>query len=282
MNSQSSSGPKTESGKRASSRNSIKHGIFASKTISTALGERRADFNALLRALRDVWEPVGPREERDVQEIAKTTWRKERVLRAENGELAKGMNTFWSKVRERREQFNRDRLEWEVMRVHKLTPNRSLLEQLRERDETIHNLRRTKDGIDFVGGYVKAIRVEVEKTETLSERNLDLLFHCLGMEAIDLLPMKKDDEELDKLDKEELEIVFTFLGHEISILNAQEQFLETAIESESSATLQSLNLPSPAAANHLIRYEAHLDRKLLRDTESLERRQAERKKVMKS
>src|ERR1700730_11396779 len=92
MNSQSSSGPKTEAGKRTSSRNSVKHGIFASETISTALGESRAGFNALLRALRDVWEPVGSREEGDVEEIAKTTWRKERVLRAEIGELAKGMN----------------------------------------------------------------------------------------------------------------------------------------------------------------------------------------------
>ena len=45
------------------------------------------------------------------------------------------------------------------------------------------------------------------------------------------------------------------------------QFPATAIESESSATLKSLNLPSPAAANNLLRYEAHLDRKLCRDTE---------------
>jgi hypothetical protein len=45
----------------------------------------------------------------------------------------------------------------------------------------------------------------------------------------------------------------------------------------------SLSLPSPAAANNLLRYEAHLDRKLCRDTESLERRQAQRKNgVMKS
>ena len=50
-------------------------------------------------------------------------------------------------------------------------------------------------------------------------------------------------------------------------LRAKQQFLATAIESESSATLKSLNLPSPAAANNLLRYEAHLDRKLCRDTE---------------
>src|ERR1700686_3535999 len=78
MNAQRSSGPRTEAGKKNSSRNSIKHGVLASKTISTALGESRADFNALLRELRDVWEPIGPREEKDLEEIAQTTWRKKR------------------------------------------------------------------------------------------------------------------------------------------------------------------------------------------------------------
>jgi hypothetical protein len=185
MNSQRSSGPKTESGKRASSRNAVKHGILASKTISTALGESRADFNAVLRELRDVWEPVGLREERDVEEIAKTTWRKERVLRAEIGELAKGMNAYWSKTWDRQEQFSLDRLEWEAMHVQaELTlyqgNKKSLLEQLRECDETIHKLRRTRDGIDFVSGCVKTVRTEVEKTETLSETNLGLLLDCLG------------------------------------------------------------------------------------------------------
>jgi hypothetical protein len=282
MNSQSSSGPKTEAGKKASSRNSTKHGIFARETISTALGESRVDFNALLRELHDVWEPVGLHEERDVQEIAKTTWRLKRVLRAENGELTKGMNTYWSKIRERREQFNRDRLEWEVMRVpQKLAPNqgkKSLLEQVRDIDETIRKLRGTIDGIDFVRGFVKSVREEIEKTETLSERNLGLILHCLGMEAIDLSAMTKDDEELDILDKEELEMVLAFLDDQISILKAQEQFLRTTLDGESSGTLDSLSLPSPIASSNLLRYEAHLDRKLCRDTESLERRQTQRKK----
>jgi len=134
------------------------------------------------------------------------------------------------------------------------------------------------DGIDFVSGYVKTVRSEVEKTETLSETNLDLLLDCLGTSGLDLLAITEDDEQLEK---DALEIILTFLDHQISMLNAQEQFLETAIESESSATLQSLNLPSSAAGNHLIRDEAQRDRKLCRDTESLERRQAERKKVMK-
>jgi hypothetical protein len=180
MNSQRSSGPKTESGKRASSRNAIKHGVFVSETIS---------------------------------------------------------------------------------------------------HETITKLRRTMDGIDFVRGCVKTVRTEVEKRETLSETNLGLLLDCLGTSGLDLLGITEYDEELEK---EDLEMVLAFLDHQISILNAQEQFLQTALESESSAALQSLCLASPVAANNLLRYEAHLDRKLCRDTESLERRQAERKKVMKS
>jgi hypothetical protein len=280
INAQRSSGPKTESGKRASRRNATKHGVFVSETISIALGERAADFNALLRELRDVWEPVGSCEERAVLEIAKTTWRKERVLRAEIGELAKGMNAYWSKTWDRQEQFSLDRLEWEVMHAQAEFTlyqgnKKSLLETLRERDETIHKLRRTMDGIDFVSGCVKTVRAEVEKTETLSETNLGLLLDCLGTGGLDLLAIAEDDEQLGK---DALEMVLPFLDHQISVLNAQEQFLQTAIESESSAALQSLNIPSPAAANNLVRYETHLDRKLCRDSESLERRQAQRKK----
>jgi hypothetical protein len=279
INSQSSSGPKTEAGKKTSSRNAVKHGIFASEVVNTALGERRADFNALLRELRDVWEPVGRREERDVQEIAKTTWRKERVLRAENGELTKGMSVLWNKIRERKEQFNRDRLEWEIMRLQgKLTPNQSkkaLVEQVRDIDGTIRKLRGTIDGVDFVSNIVKTVREEIEETETLSKKNLSLLLDCLGIEGIDLLGITESDEELEK---EELEMVLAFLDHQISSLKAQEQFLQTALEHESSATLHSLSLPSPVASSNLLRYDAHLERKLCRDIENLDRRQTQRKK----
>jgi hypothetical protein len=45
-------GPRTEMGKQRSSRNSLKHGIFATKNVLLP-GESRAQFEALLEGLRD-------------------------------------------------------------------------------------------------------------------------------------------------------------------------------------------------------------------------------------
>src|ERR1039457_387465 len=90
-----STGPKTERGKRTVARNAIKHGLLAREVVITAgEGEERLeDFHDLLKQLHEQYEPVGIVEESLVQTIATCWWRKARVIRAENGEIRKRLDT---------------------------------------------------------------------------------------------------------------------------------------------------------------------------------------------
>jgi len=86
-----STGPRTAEGKRTVSRNAIKHGLLARGVVSTTLRERAEDFHALLQELWDEYQLVGRTEGMLVERIAASWWRLARVLRAEKGELSKGI-----------------------------------------------------------------------------------------------------------------------------------------------------------------------------------------------
>ena len=91
-----STGPKTERGKRTISRNAIKHGFLLREVVITAGdGEESVEeFHALVENLGNTYLPVGVIEEMLVQTIATTLWRKARVIRAENGEIRKQLDTL--------------------------------------------------------------------------------------------------------------------------------------------------------------------------------------------
>jgi hypothetical protein len=85
--SQRSTGPKTETGKRYSRQNALKHGILASALLITEgrYHEDEEEFRLLLHNLRQGWKPVGELEEMLVEEIAVCTWRQRRSLQCERG-----------------------------------------------------------------------------------------------------------------------------------------------------------------------------------------------------
>ena len=56
--------------------------------------ESSEEFHDLVKQLREEYEPIGVVEESLVQTIAACWWRKARVLRAENGEIRKRLDTL--------------------------------------------------------------------------------------------------------------------------------------------------------------------------------------------
>jgi hypothetical protein len=78
------------------SRNAIKHGLLAHEVVITAgEGEESLEeFRSLLERLWESYEPMGVVEESLVQTIAACWWRKARVIRAENGEICKRLDTI--------------------------------------------------------------------------------------------------------------------------------------------------------------------------------------------
>ncbi len=81
-NAQFSTGPRSFTGKLASSRNSLKHGLASGETIIP--GECPAAFEALLQALLEEHQPAAPTEELLVKEMAQSYWLAQRALRLQN------------------------------------------------------------------------------------------------------------------------------------------------------------------------------------------------------
>jgi hypothetical protein len=83
-----STGPRSEAGKRRSSRNAFKHGIFAKAVVIP--GESSAKYRSLLENLRDERQPEGPTEEFLTEMIANIIWRLRRLYTAESAEIRRG------------------------------------------------------------------------------------------------------------------------------------------------------------------------------------------------
>lgn len=84
-NSLRSTGPKTQEGKMAVSRNAVRHG--ACSEALTLLLENPEDFHALRSGMVDTLKPMGPLEERLVERLASLWWRMERTKMAANQAL---------------------------------------------------------------------------------------------------------------------------------------------------------------------------------------------------
>jgi hypothetical protein len=81
-------GPRTQQGKQKSKRNALKHGIFSKVVLLKE--EPRAEFDSLLRGLRNDLRPEGTLEELLVDNLVTISWRKRRLLIAEGAEIRKG------------------------------------------------------------------------------------------------------------------------------------------------------------------------------------------------
>jgi hypothetical protein len=81
-NSLHSTGPRTPTGKLASSRNSLKHGLASGQLIIP--GEDPAEFDSLLQSLLDEHQPANTIEEMLIHEMAQSFWLTQRALRLQN------------------------------------------------------------------------------------------------------------------------------------------------------------------------------------------------------
>ena len=90
-----STGPKTARGKRAVAGNAIKHGFLAREVVITAWHgeESLKEFHDLVEKICEHYGAIGVVEELLVQTIATCWWRKARVIRAENGEIRRRLES---------------------------------------------------------------------------------------------------------------------------------------------------------------------------------------------
>lgn len=133
-------GPRTAAGKRRSRRNALKSGIFAKSALLP--DESPAEFNALLRVLRDAYQPLDAFMEMTIERMAVNLWQQRRVQISEIAEIEevrKGY-TFRSEDGEQRKMEIVVRYEgqeddsplMETTPARQLTPRERCLQLLRD------------------------------------------------------------------------------------------------------------------------------------------------------
>jgi hypothetical protein len=88
QNATRSCGPKTEGGKAVSSRNALKHGIFAGKLFSQTEQAERLEYEDLAAQLVDHYQPIGFKQELLLEQIYTELVRSGRILKYEQRVLS--------------------------------------------------------------------------------------------------------------------------------------------------------------------------------------------------
>jgi hypothetical protein len=292
-----STGPKTERGKRTISRNAIKHGLLAREVVMTAGdGEESVkEFHALVENLWNCYEPVGVVEEVLVQTIAASLWRKARVIRAENGEIRKQLDTL--KVDRALRKSDRANLTLAVSHAQLGFFSREnpadkipLMEQWTAMQGHQTTLRAHRSGLTYLRALLENAKAEMASDGYLSERIRSDIFCEFGfwdyLFALQCAragppegntedqPAEKNVDEQTGPKRADLAALIQDRLERIS------EFKEYALERENltiDAELRSSSLPQAEATEKLIRYETHLDRQMYRAMDQLERLQRQRK-----
>jgi hypothetical protein len=282
-NAKKSTGPRTGRGKRFSSRNSVKHGIFAFKGIfvrDILHPEDSAEaqsFIRLLNQLERAYQPQGRVEELLVEKIATYWWRLRRLLRAESGEInratvAAGDEFYYAHVG----QFYSDLNELIAMGVERIARKADVavpvIEGFRSRHKVVENLRRTEMGIQFLRTQLVESRREFEVTGVLTEERRAWLLDCLGVKGDFLTATNDSFKNHDQIQK-----LLIAIDKELALLDSEKSLLATKNKMLYSANQRLARVPLDLSSDKLIRYEAHIERLLNRAMDQLERLQRQRK-----
>jgi hypothetical protein len=293
-----STGPKTARGKRAVSRNAIRHGLLAREVVITAGDgeEILEEFHAMVEGLSTYYEPVGVVEEWLVQMIATCWWRKARVLRAENGEIRRRLDTIQADRALRTSDKGNLDLALSHMDLGLYDAENKADQKIssRERWSGIQSaqtdLRSHLSGVIYMSILLHRAKSEIVGAGYISEETQKkiLLAFCFWdypftIACLHACPPEtkaegippKDSE--DKQPEKERGFVLELIDTQLEKIKA---FGESALDREDlqgDAEARSFSLPSADATDKLLRYEAHLDRQLYRAMDQLERLQRQRR-----
>jgi hypothetical protein len=294
-----STGPKTERGKRAVSRNAIKHGLLAQEVVITAGDgeESLEEFHALVERLWEYYEPVGVVEEMLVQTIATCLWRKARVIRAENGEIRKRLDTLsMDRALRNSDKVNLDlafsELELSLYNAENQADQKVSTRDRRSAMQVVQsNLREHCPGLEYLSALLEIAKSEIASDGYMSEKIRKKIFlafflwdYFFAVTCHNAGPpeAKMESQPSEKVVDNETEPTRAdFVAASIELqLKKISEFKKNALERENlalDAEARSFSLPPADAADVLLRYEAHYDRQLYRAMDQLERLQRRRK-----
>jgi hypothetical protein len=294
-----STGPKTARGKRTVARNAIKHGFLAREVVIAAGDgeESLKEFHAMVEQLCEYYEPVGVIEESLVQTIATCWWRKARVIRAENGEIRKRLDTLAvDRATRNSDKINLD-LALLIMNVRGSAvngwdPDQKLSTMYRWPDIEVaqRNLRGHYSGLAYLGALLSEAKSEIANDGYISEKTRNMILHafyfwdcefavrCFHAGPPEAKAEDRPSEEVvDRETAKERAMVVAFIDSRLGMLSRFEGEAREREELALDADARSFSLPPVDATDKLLRYEAHLDRQLYRAMDQLERLQRQRR-----
>jgi len=293
-----STGPKTARGKRTAARNAIGHGFLAREVVITAGDgeETLEEFHALAERLWEYYEPAGVVEESLVQTIATCWWRKARVIRAENGEIRKRLDTLAvDRALRNSDKANLD-LALMEMDLGLYSAENQADDKVSSRDRWSamqgdqSNMRGHRSGLAYLSALLQTAKSEVASEGHISEKIRKKIFlafcfwDCLfaltclyaGPPETKVEGQPPDSVE-DKQPGKRRPDVFAFIDDRLETINVFKGYALEREKLKGDAEARSFSLPPANATDKLLRYEAHLDRQLYRAMDQLERVQRQRR-----
>jgi hypothetical protein len=288
-----STGPRTEWGKRTVARNAIKHGFLAREVVITAGDgeESLEEFCDLVGLLSEYYEPVGVVEDLLVQNVATSWWRKARVIRAENGEIRKRLDTLaMDRAQRNSYKSNYDLVALQFLLVlcspenradpPLLTKEGSSALQEAQRDITKHC-----NGLHLLTELLEEAKSEIARDGYISLDIRKKIFHAFShwdyyfaIGCVRCCPPEASEKVVDEqADKEYADLLVADIDERLEIISRLKRYATKREELALAAEARSFSLPPADATDKLLRYEAHLDRQLYRAMDQLERIQRQRR-----
>jgi hypothetical protein len=257
-------GPRTQQGKDRSKQNAVTHGIFSKVVVLK--GESQAEFNALLKGLRNDHQPVGALEELLVEKLAALFWRNRRLLIAEGAEIrARSEFIEWDRTESRRETDPPISLIFSGLIRGIGDPDvlQQCLDLLAELKESIE-----ENGFDLESDKVKLVKLYG------TDKDQKTLFcsYAIWLNT-SLVPEDERQREGYATPQVSKDIFLRELNQEIKRLGRFQKEQQAVLSAKLKVECLRQNVPDAPQLDRLLRYETNLERSIERTLNQLERLQ---------
>lgn len=263
-------GPRTAAGKKRSSRNALKRGMFS--RILLVDGESPAEYRELLGGLWEEWQPSGATEAACVEDLAYVIWKKRRVRLAETAEIMDvKFRAFDSLHDQERELWNQSHSGDTSDGMLRYKSNPLIFHR------AIELLTMLRDLFNESSGFPESTNWWLEKLYGLDPNGQPPLgiFRTLVVVQKHLAETKAQSENANASDELKNQVLEEF-DKEIRALKDLEKSTSTAYTSRLAYKGIAALVPHQEGSDCLLRCEAHLSREFDRIVGRLERLQAKR------
>jgi hypothetical protein len=259
--------------------------------------ESLEEFDALVKRLHEQYEPIGVVEESLVETIATCWWRKARVIRAENGEIRKRLDTLAvDRAFRNLDKGNLD-VALSEMELCLFLPDNQADQQVSSMDRwsalqaTQTALRSHEFGLSYLRELLQKAKSEIASDGCISEElrltiysvcflwDNNLARHCLcaGPPIAKLVKDRPSKKIADELTNEDRAAVVAMIDNRLEMISNFGAIATVREKLARDAEARSFSLPPADATDKLLRYESHLDKQLYRAIDELERLQRQRR-----